>query len=354
MRRWFALGTKVALTAALLYLIARSVDLAEVGAQLSRVRTDWCLAGVALFGVTIGLGALRWRLAAEPLSAALPLRHHLRLNLVSHFFNQALPSTLGGDAARSWMARKVPGGLRGAIYAVLADRLAGFIGILVLIAAGLPWSLAAIADVRGQIALLLLLSAGVAAAVFYLLAGLLPAALAARWTVAGTVRAASRSGWRSLCRLRPGAAIFALALMGHGFTILSTWALGRSLGIDPGLGNLAALLPAIVLFSMIPITVAGWGLREGAMVAALAPVGIPPAAALSLSILIGLMQIAWGLVGGLMLLGSRSRPSGIYPATGAEGGVGGVEEGGAGGAEEEASAADAVRGAAVSVRASTR
>ena len=69
----------------------------------------------------------------------------------------------------------------------------------------------------------------------------------------------------------------------------------------------AVLVPIIMLMSMLPVSIAGWGLREGAAVVLLGEAGINPADALLLSVLFGLISLLiWGF-GGLVWLASRSR-----------------------------------------------
>ncbi len=69
------------------------------------------------------------------------------------------------------------------------------------------------------------------------------------------------------------------------------------------------LIPLVMVASAIPISVAGWGVREGAMVAALGLVGVGEAQAFAISLLLGLMLIVAGLPGGLLWLRSRASPS---------------------------------------------
>lgn len=319
MRRWVGLGTKIAVSVLLLYLVFRSVDLSAVATRLASVDPGWLIVGLLFLGAIIGISSVRWQAISAALGAALPMATHLKLNLISVFFNQALPSTLGGDAVRTWMARHTPAGLSGAAFAVLADRAAGFVALLLIVALGLPWSLAMIDDAAGRTAILSLLALGILAAGIYLTLGSMPPQWAGRWRLVGFLRDASRAGRRSVCRASPGVFALILSLLGHFSTILGIWALARSLGIDAGLLPITVLVPAVLLVSMIPITVAGWGVREGAMIAALAFAGIASTESLALSVLYGLAMIVWGLVGGLLwLLAGRSKPtvSGLAQAAG--------------------------------------
>ena len=75
------------------------------------------------------VSAIRWREVALACGAALAPRQALRFNLIASFFNQGLPSTVGGDAARIWLLARTGAGWWKATCSVLLDR---FIGVLAL------------------------------------------------------------------------------------------------------------------------------------------------------------------------------------------------------------------------------
>jgi len=66
----------------------------------------------------------------------------------------------------------------------------------------------------------------------------------------------------------------------------------------------------VILFSMVPITIAGWGVREGAMVVALGTVGVGREEALAISVLFGIASAIAALPGGLIWL-ATGRSSGL-------------------------------------------
>src|ERR1700757_2077051 len=68
----------------------------------------------------------------------------------------------------------------------------------------------------------------------------------------------------------------------------------------------------LMLIQLLPISLAGWGVREAVLVVALAPFGVPAEAALATSVLLGLCLIASSLPGGLIWLGNWDiAPSGV-------------------------------------------
>ena len=82
----------------------------------------------------------------------------------------------------------------------------------------------------------------------------------------------------------------------------SYFVLARGLGLEIPLIDLIALLPPVLLVSALPISVNGWGVREAAVVGMLGFVGVPVDAALTLSVVQGLVTAASRLPGGVAWL----------------------------------------------------
>jgi hypothetical protein len=95
----------------------------------------------------------------------------------------------------------------------------------------------------------------------------------------------------------------------------SIWLLAASLGIGFGLLDALAVLPAVLLISSVPISIAGWGVREGSMVVGLGLLGVGNSDAALVSIFFGVLLLAFGLLGGLVWLLDH----GPRPATGSLG-----------------------------------
>jgi hypothetical protein len=97
--------------------------------------------------------------------------------------------------------------------------------------------------------------------------------------------------------------------------IVSAWLAARALALDVSLLDCLLLIPPIVMLTMLPISIAGWGVRESAMVVGFGFLGVAAPDALALSVAFGLVQIAVGLPGGAVWLAQR-RPVEIVPEGG--------------------------------------
>jgi uncharacterized membrane protein YbhN (UPF0104 family) len=76
--------------------------------------------------------------------------------------------------------------------------------------------------------------------------------------------------------------------------------LARNLGIDAPLASFLLLAPLVTMVTTVPVSVAGWGVREGALITALGLLGVPASAAFSISIQFGLVMLVVGLPGGVV------------------------------------------------------
>jgi uncharacterized membrane protein YbhN (UPF0104 family) len=103
--------------------------------------------------------------------------------------------------------------------------------------------------------------------------------------------------------------LFAAGMGVHLSTVIACVVLAHSLGAALSPLDALILLPPVILLTAIPITIGGWGVREGAMVAALGLVGIPAHLALAISVLLGLAVVVIGLLGGGVWLVSKDRAS---------------------------------------------
>jgi hypothetical protein len=75
--------------------------------------------------------------------------------------------------------------------------------------------------------------------------------------------------------------------------------------LEVSLRDCILLVPPVILVTVVPISIAGWGVREGAMVVAFGFIGVPANAAFAVSVLFGLTLAAASLPGSLLWWMSR-------------------------------------------------
>jgi hypothetical protein len=311
-------AAKLAFTSLLLGVLLARTPAKEVLERLGAVASGTLVVCTALLLVTVLAISVRWRIVLTRFGGRAALGPAARYTLIGGFFNQVLPSGMGGDVFRVWYARRFGLSTGRALATVFVDRMFGFFAIAAIVIAGMPlvlWiqapgallaaAMAAVAMLAVAIALFLALDAmeapGQRIVARFAPARLQPAALRA---VAGAARAARSS--REMLSAWPSGAICVGISIGCqlmvGFVV---FLLLRGMGQPVALVTVLFLFPFVQLLSMLPISFAGWGLREGAMVVAFRLVGVPAEDALGASILFGLCLLASSLPGALLWLVQR-------------------------------------------------
>ena len=199
MRSLTTVVVKVLISALLLYLSLRRVNLGSVGQRLSGVDLRWMTLILAITCSQVLLLALRWReiVVVSGMKLSLPLA--LNYSFIGQFFSQVLPSTVGGDAARAWLLTRGGGAWSSAIYSVLIDRIIGVSILAVLVTACLPWTLNMIRDPLARTALVLIGLGALAGLLVFLILGMKHLRVMQRWFFTRHLAVASRVAWQ-LCR----------------------------------------------------------------------------------------------------------------------------------------------------------
>jgi len=293
---------KLAVSVALITWVLGGIDFDEVLGKFADARIQWLGFAVLFFGMIVILGTFRWQLVLQSLGVVLPTGTILRLFLIGMFFNQTLPSSIGGDATRVFYLWRTGANVQTALNSVLLDRIIGLV-ILVLITTVISPDL--IAQLDNPIAangLVVVLAGGWVAVILLLVFNNAVSRSFQHIRLINFAVALSRDAL-SLCR-KPAIAIptLCISVAIHGATIAVAWSLDRALNGDASfLVYVVAMTPTILLIS-IPISIAGWGVREQILVILLGALGIGATQAISVSILFGLVLLVGGLPGGVLWL----------------------------------------------------
>ncbi|MBT5415383.1 MAG: flippase-like domain-containing protein [Rhodospirillaceae bacterium] len=306
MRRSAAIALKLCISILLVWLVARHVDLESLVSRLGQL--GWLPIGAVAAAslAQIPLTALRWNAILAALGTGPRFADSLRVTAIGLFFNATLPAVVGGDAVRVFYARGLGVGLRTAIHSVLLDRLSALVALILMAAVGLPWSLAMVTDGELRHGLILAVALGLAGLIGLVLLDGIGRQLA-RWPLGRAVALFGADCARILRSPRPAAATLTLSSCVHLLDIAKAYVVALALGAPLGLGAALLLVPPVILSAVLPISIAGWGVREVAMVLALGQIGIAPVDALSISIVMGLSQIGLGIPGGLLWLTTGAR-----------------------------------------------
>jgi uncharacterized membrane protein YbhN (UPF0104 family) len=273
------------ITAFAIWLVLRSLD---VGAVLDLVGRA-ALPALGLAGFVVAMQFLllvwRWQLVIRMLGGAVVGLGALSVFLGhSLLIGQVLPSSVGGDVARTLMLARLTGTVAAA-RSVVCDRLLGLAGLAVLAVPALP----IIAGRVGGPAPLLTLTIAVLGTVAAVASVLASASIihAVPWlgrllaTVADDLRLAVCSG-------KVGLVAVAVGVGSNLLSVLLIYILGSAIGANLRATDCLVLVPPALLASALPISLGGWGVREGALLAAFSLVQGNPTGVAATSVMFGL------------------------------------------------------------------
>jgi uncharacterized membrane protein YbhN (UPF0104 family) len=311
MRRLLILSVRILVTLALLYLALRGIDFTAIQNRLSQINVGWIVLALLVTVVQVFLGALRWREISLQCQAPLTDLQAFRYNMIGSFFNQTLPSSIGGDAVRLWLVHRTGAGWRAATYSILTDRAIGLIALALIIVASLPWSYGMIADGNGRLALLAVDFAALAGGLGFLLLGWLPWTWLTTWWPTKHIHACSVIANKLIFNAHTGPKIAALSLTIHVLAVVIAWCAVHSISAPANFEQVFMLIPPIMLITMMPISIAGWGVREATMMVAFGYAGLAQTDGTMVSILFGTIFFIVGCIGGLVWIASAEKSSEI-------------------------------------------
>jgi uncharacterized membrane protein YbhN (UPF0104 family) len=301
------LSARIGVSLALLYVALRGINFTAIQSRLSQIDLGWIIAAILFTVLQILLGALRWREISVLCQAPLGDWQAFRYNMIGSFFNQTLPSSIGGDAVRLWLVQRTGAGWRAATYSILTDRAVGLIALALMIVASLPWSYGMIADANGRLALVLVDFAALAGGLGFLLLGRLRWPWLRTWWPTRHVHACSVIANQVIFNRRSGPKVALLSLSIHVLAVVIAWCAVRSISAPADFEQVFMLIPPIMLITMMPISIAGWGVREATMMVAFGYAGLAPTDGTVVSILFGAISFIVGAAGGLFWILSTEK-----------------------------------------------
>ncbi len=297
-----SVALRLAVTLLVFWLIFRSVDLRGVMQTMLGAKASLLLLALLFQLLSTLAASWRWMLVMQRLDFGQDFMFYLRSYFKGSFFNQGLPTSIGGDALRVLDVARTGHRKRDAFYGVAVDRGLGLGGLLVfnLIALQLNPELLphpAFLAING------LVSLGVAGFVaVYLLHKL---RFLERWPVTVVfIRISQRLA--QVLRSIPATALhLGLSLFIHLLSLLCIYFIGSGVGLEFDLWTYMVIVPPVILLTIVPVSLAGWGVREGGMIGLFTLIGADKTLVLSMSILYGFALIITSLPGLVAYLTGR-------------------------------------------------
>lgn len=298
---------KIGVSLGLIGLLVFNVDTGLILGILRNITIWPLIAAVLVFSVQCGLAGMRCRVVVGK-NWPVSISAHVRFFWIGQFFNQLLPSTIGGDVIRAWLLSRQGPPLPTAIKLTVIDRLIGVIALMLVMVFLASWP-PALASLESDIGRMLgLMAAGCLAALLLVLILLRWKALSdfiGRFRLTRPVIALLDEFARLMSAPSRAAKAFGLALLVHVCSISAFWFSAKAIGEPLGITEAALIVPPMLLIAMMPISVAGWGVREGVVLIGLGFQGISAEAAISIALLFGLALLVASLPGSLLWMARR-------------------------------------------------
>jgi glycosyltransferase 2 family protein len=306
---------KAAVSIALLWVLFSRVDVARLWSVARHASAAWLVVALALYLAMVLTSVWRWALLLKAQGLDLGFGTLTSSFLVATFFNNFLPSNIGGDVVRITDTAKPAGSRTLATTVVLIDRGIGLLALALMAASGATMMQRMAVGPVGP---------GVLWAGFGLGAIVATPALLMPETMTKLLQPLRvfHQEWvdkriemltDTLTRFKETpaalAGCFAGAVVVQGLLVLFYLAITRSMGIPIGFAELAVIVPVSFIVQMLPVSMNGFGVREATFGFYFTRLGLPLESALLVSFMGAALILIFSLSGGLVYLGRTARIS---------------------------------------------
>ena len=309
-KKSIALTLRFLISGGLIWFLLSKVDITSAKDKLLSAHV-WMLALAIFFLIIqVAICTFRWRAVLTAIEESLSFPKAFQFYLIGLFFNQALPSDVGGDAVRVHKAYRSGLSPLGAVNGVMLERVASVLGMILLMVMATRFFLYRVGPDEAEwiVPAVGLLGLGSVAGLSVLMfLDRLPWRHS-HWRVVRALTRLAADTRRVFLVPMHAIRVIGWSLFGHANIALVVYLMALSLSLEVTWLDCMVLMPLVFLVMIaLPISIAGWGIREGAMVTAFGLIGVPYEGALALSFMYGLSGLVMALPGGIVWLLSSDR-----------------------------------------------
>lgn len=265
----------------------------------------------------IWTSCIKWQFLLHSRGIRVGIIALMRFYTIGYFFNNFLPSSIGGDAARSYLLGKRIGSQTESLAAVVLERLTGLVTLIALALAGYL----ATPSIHGNLfvtASLFTLTLGSAAIVGLICAPeriyelrqwrqIKSASISNIVEKLGSMRSAARSSLVSK-KVILYTGLYSLGF--HALSVMNVYLAANVLKLDIGLAGLFAVTPIILVIAALPTTPGGLGVWEWSYSVLLLPIGAQLDDGFAIALLLRVQLIFFSIIGGVLhLLKDHTTPA---------------------------------------------
>jgi uncharacterized protein (TIRG00374 family) len=324
-RKSLASLLKIALSVGLLFVVLRQVSWQQVWLTLRGARWPYLVAAFGLSLLGVGVRAYRWQVLLDALGIRVSLARLTSLYFVGTFFSDFLPTGVGGDVVRAYEVAQQTENRAGAVGTVLVDRATGLLVLFLMASFALLFGFRLVGPQIVAI-VLLLTAASWGGCILLMRRDWLQRLGLLRWVekvrqvqeVYDAVRA---------CGSRAIVMALGVSFILNVLLITMNYLIALALGVQVSIWYFLLFVPIISFLLMLPVSLSGWGVREGGYIYLFGQAGVAAPLALTMSLLVQSFQLALGLVGAVIYIGEGMRGLGTRERSGRDSGEGPSSEG---------------------------
>jgi uncharacterized protein (TIRG00374 family) len=305
---WLKFGLRLSCTVLLFFILfnsmAESVSLSSLVTVLSTIDSGMLLISIIVGLFCIIISAYQWQCLLDGEGIHIDLRKLVNLYLVGIAFNHFLPTGMGGDIVKVYYAGKEGQNVSGSASAVIMSRVTGFIGMMFVSIPAVILGHTLFASSLITLFLLACLAVCAALGGALLLVTLLPR-LAGKWVKTGIVGSVIKMGKtirKSCTRPHFISKAILFGTLFHLSAALNYYCYAKMLNVPASINFYMVAIPCISLISLLPVSLNGYGLREGALVAIFATIHVSATVVLLTALLIDVQALLLGAIGGFIYI----------------------------------------------------
>ncbi len=299
---------KIAFSIALVVFFVSKVDIRSVENIIGTFSGVKALTmGATIFLLQTCLGGVRLPRILKLYRHQLNAFSSIRICLIGNFFSQTMVSFVGGDAVRIWCLKKrIFISTKEATSVILLDRVIGFVALILLFVVVMPVLLNIITASTMRYGVISLALMSVIGVIVFFILGAVPLHFKEKKWVGLILDLCSNSRYL-FSSLRDSIIAFLLSVGIQVLNVCAIYGIFHIYGTDVTFLMCLVLATPAMLISMLPISIAGWGVRESAMVMGFSLLGVPADVILAVSITFGISVFLGGLPGMFLFLLERKR-----------------------------------------------
>lgn len=304
------LAVRTFITLAFIGLLIGQIDWLVVSSILDKAKVELVFLTVMLIVFAIAISAYKWQILLASQGINMGFVTLFKVYWIGIFFNNFLPSSIGGDGVRILQVGALAQDKTSIAASVIVERLLATLALVLLALIGLVFFQGQVEELHRQVMIFVIVFILVTWLIVKppLVLGQIISKLVAKHSkIAGTLAALKQSinGYSNkkwvLCKVTLWSIVFQLLI------VLINLCLIYCLGLPPvSLWHCILIIPIISAISMIPLSINGFGVREGAYILFFTPFGYGATEAILLSLAFAFSVMLVSLLGGVFYLTASS------------------------------------------------